>query len=69
MTAIPITGTVQYAVNGKEESFFELSPANVDQVMTLSHVVPLDIINAIFHLERPEYSTNELADIMAKTRL
>ena len=71
---ITIFGNKELAVTGKVQGLttdhnplVELSPARVDNVMVLSHVIPLDIIDEIIPLDKPDYSTKELANLMEDT--
>ena len=63
---LDVTGTVQKITSGDIPQV-ELSPARVDKVMVLSHAIPLDIIDEVITLCKPDYSAKELADLMAGT--
>ena len=63
---LDVTGTVQ-SITSSDNPQVELSPARVDKVMVLSHTIPLDMIDEVITLCKPDYSAKELADLMTDT--
>ena len=62
-----INGTVTLIQEEPEhEEWVELSPAQVNGKMTLSHIINIAMIQDINPLEKPKYSTEELANLMTE---